>query len=124
MKETEKDAQRLIFDRGELLGRVENDCELLGDLIRIFKEDFPNHLLVLREAVKDRDGKGVAAAAHTLKGMFSNLAATQATVTVARLEQLGCQGDFTGIDEVFAAFEDDANKFLPLLEACMAEECR
>jgi len=74
--------------------------------------------------VKARDGKRVALAAHTLKGMLSNLAATQATATVARLEQLGRQGDSAGFDEAFAAFEDDASKVMPLLEACMAEECR
>jgi len=124
MKESEKDALSLIFDRGELLERVENDCELLGDLIKIFKQDFPSHLLVLREAVKARDVKRVADAAHTLKGMLANLAATQATATVARLEQLGRQGDSSGFDEAFAAFEGDASKLLPLLEACMAEECR
>jgi HPt (histidine-containing phosphotransfer) domain-containing protein len=124
MNETEKDAVSLIFDRGELLGRVENDCELLGDIIRIFKQDFPSRVVTLREAVKARDGKRVALAAHTLKGMFSNLAATQATATVAQLEQLGRQGDSAGFDEAFATFEDDASKLLPLLEACIAEECR
>lgn len=124
MKETEQDTIRLIFDRGELLGRVENDCELLGDIIRIFKEDFPSHVHTLREAVKARDGKSVAASAHTLKGMLSNLAAAQAAASVARLEQLGRQGDSSGYDGALAAFEDDAGKLIPLLEACMAEECR
>jgi HPt (histidine-containing phosphotransfer) domain-containing protein len=124
MEESQRDESHLIFDRGELLGRVENDCELLGEIIRIFKQDFPNHLLTLREAVKARDGQRVAVAAHTLKGMLSNLAATQATTTVARLEQLGRKGEASQYDEAFAAFEDDASKLLPLLEACMSEECR
>ncbi len=124
MNEPEKDAIRLIFDRDELMGRVENDCELLGDIIRIFKQDFPSHLLTLREAVKVRDGQRVALAAHTLKGMLSNLAATQATATVARLEQLGRRGDAAQYEEAFVGFEDDASKLIPLLEACMAEECR
>jgi HPt (histidine-containing phosphotransfer) domain-containing protein len=124
MKEAEQASPCQIFDRGELLARVENDCELLGDIITIFKEDFPSHLHDLREAVKARDGKSVAIAAHTLKGMLSNLAAAQAASSVARLEQMGCQGDSQGFDEAFAAFEDDASKVIPLLEACMAEECR
>jgi HPt (histidine-containing phosphotransfer) domain-containing protein len=124
MEESQRDESRLIFDRGELLARVENDFELLGEIVRIFKQDFPSHLFALREAVKARDGKSVASVAHTLKGMLSNLAAIQATGTVARLEQLGRKGEASRYDEVFAAFEDDASKLMPLLEACMSEECR
>ena len=124
MKESENDVLRPILDRGELLGRVEHDCELLGDIIRIFKEEFPSHLLTLREAVKAGDGKRVATAAHTLKGMLSALAARQAVAAVARLERMGSQEEASGFEEAFATFEGEANKLLPLLEACMAEECR
>jgi HPt (histidine-containing phosphotransfer) domain-containing protein len=97
---------------------------LLGDIIRIFKEEFPSHLLTLREAVKAGDGKRVATAAHTLKGMLSALAARQAVAAVARLERMGSQEEASGFEEAFATFEGEANKLLPLLEACMAEECR
>lgn len=124
MKESEKDVLRPIFDRGELLGRVEYDCELLGDIIRIFKADFPCHLLALREAVKARDGKCVATEAHTLKGMLSTLAAPQAVAAVVRLERMGSQEEAAGFEAAFVIFEGEASKLLPLLEACMAEECR
>lgn len=121
MKEPEKDALHLIFDRGELLGRVDNDFELLCDVIGIFKREFPRHLLALREAVNAGNGKRIAFAAHTLKGMFSNLAATQAAAAAARLEQMGRQGESLGTEEAFAVLESDASKLLPLLESCMTE---
>jgi PAS domain S-box-containing protein len=124
VKQTEKDSHNLTFDPGELLARVDNDRELLRDLLMIFKDEFPRHLLALREAVEAKDGKRVAAVAHTMKGMLSNLAATQAAATAARLEQMGRQEEASGYPEAFAAFESDAMKLLPQLDACMTEVCR
>ena len=121
MKETEKVSSNLIFDHGELLRRVDNDRELLHDLLTIFKEEFPRHLQALREAVDSGDGKLVAVAAHTLRGMLLNLAAGQAAAAVARLEQMGRSGEPSGIQDAFTAFEKDAMKLLPQLNACMAE---
>ncbi len=121
MKELEKDSSNLTFDHGELLARVDNDRELLHDLLTIFKEEFPRHLQALREAVDSGDGKRVAAAAHTLKGMFLNLAASQAAAAAGRLEEMGCSGEASGFQEAFLAFERDAMTLLPQLDACMAE---
>ena len=80
----DKNFPLLTFDHEELLERVENDRELLRDLLLIFKEEFPRHLLVLREAVESRDGNRVTGAAHALKGMLLNLSATRAAATAAR----------------------------------------
>jgi len=114
----------LIFDHEELLARVENDRELLRDLLTIFKEDFPRQLLTLREAVEAKDGDLVATAAHTLRGMLSNLAASQAAATAARLEEMGRKKETLGLQEALEVFENDANKLLPQLDACMAEVCK
>lgn len=123
MMEPERESGNLILDSGELLARVENDRELLRDLIAIFKGEFPRHLFALREAVETGDSKRVAATAHMLRGMLSNLAATQAAAVAARLELLGRQGAVSEFSEVFALFEGAATKLLPQLDACMAEVC-
>jgi len=123
-KKARKELAPLIFDHEELLARVENDRELLRDLLAIFKEDFPRQLLALREAVDAKDGNRVATAAHTLRGMLSNLAASQAAATAARLEQMGRKNETLGFQEAFGVFENDANKLLPQLDACMAEVCK
>jgi len=121
MKETEKRLPNLTFDHAELLARVDNDRELLHDLLTIFKEEFPRLLKALRQAVESGDGKLVAVAAHTLKGMLLNLAAGQAAAAVGRLEQLGRSGETAGFQDALAAFERDATSLLPQLDACMAE---
>ena len=103
---------------------MDHDRELLRDLLMIFKEEFPRHLLALRQAVEAGDGKRVTAAAHALKGMLSNLAAPQAAAAVARLERLGQQGQTSALPEALARFESDAAKLLPQLDACLPEVCK
>jgi HPt (histidine-containing phosphotransfer) domain-containing protein len=120
MKESE-DSSNLTFNQAELLTRVDNDRELLRDLLTIFKQEFPGHLQALREAVDSRDGKLVAVAAHTLKGMLLNMAAGRAADAVGRLEQMARRGEVSRFQEAFAAFEKDATRLLPHLDACMAE---
>jgi HPt (histidine-containing phosphotransfer) domain-containing protein len=114
----------LTFDHDELLARVENDRELLRELLEIFKDEFPRQLLALREAVEAKDGTRVATAAHTLKGMLSNLAATQAATTAGRLEQAGRRGQAGGFAQLFSIFESDARKLLLQLEACIPGMCK
>jgi CheY-like chemotaxis protein len=123
-KKAEKALSSVVFDQEELLARVENDRELLRDLLAIFKEEFPRQLLALREAVEAGDGDRVATAAQTLRGMLSNLSATQAAATAARLEQMGRKKETLGFQEAFGVFENDANRLLPQLDACLTEVCK
>jgi two-component system sensor histidine kinase/response regulator len=111
------------FDLAELLERVDNDRELLRDLLVIFKDDFPTHLRALREAAKSADMNGLATVGHTLKGMFSNLAAARAAAAAAQLEQLGRAGDSAGVSEAMGVFESEVAELLSKLEECMAEVC-
>ena len=109
------------FDYQQLLARVDNDRELLHELLKVFKEEFPRHLQALREAVGCGDGKLVAAAAHTLKGMLLNMAAGHASASAARLEQMGHSGKKPGFPGALAAFENDVAILLPQLDAFVAE---
>jgi len=121
MKQPKTELSDLTFDVAELLAHVENDHELLRDILRIFREEFPRQLHSLGEAVNSGDGKRVAFAAHTLKGMLSNLAAARMAAAAGLLEQMGRNGEKAGLLEAFAAFERDAAKLLSQLDACMAE---
>ncbi len=117
----EKYMPNAIMDLNELLARVENDRELMRDLLLIFKEEFPRHLQVLRLAVDSQDGEKVAAEAHALKGMLSNLAAGPAAA--ARLEQLGRNQEVSKFQEACASFEKISKQLLMHLDTCMAEVC-
>lgn len=111
----------VIIDLQELLARVENDRELLSDLFRIFKEEFPRHLEVLRQAVNSGDGKKVAAEAHSLKGMLSNLAAGPAATAAAQLEQLGRNQIASEYPQALDVLEKIGKELLIELDTSMAE---
>ena len=112
-----------MIDLAELLARVENDRKLMRDLLLIFKEEFPRHLQALRDAVASMNGERVAAEAHALKGMLSNLAAGPAVGAAARLEQLGRNREVSEFREACASFENISKELLLQLDTCMAEVC-
>ena len=105
----------------ELLARVDNDRELLADLISIFKHEFPRLRQDLRGAVDRGDATQAVAVSHALKGMLSNLAATNAAASVARLEVLARAADVDSLRSSLPAFEREVEGLLPEMEAYMAE---
>jgi HPt (histidine-containing phosphotransfer) domain-containing protein len=121
MQKTKVSSQGHRVDLPELLSRVDNDRELLRDLLTIFKEDFPRHLQALQEAVARQDMKQVMVVSHTLKGMLSNLAVTEATASAAQLEQLANGGGEGSLKEALAAFEQEIEGLLPEMETYMTE---
>ena len=123
IQEREKHMPKAIIDFTELLARVENDRELMRDLLLIFKEEFPGHLQALRGAVNSMNAESVAAEAHTLKGMLSNLAAGPAAGAAARLEQLGRNREVSEFQAACTSFENMSKELLLQLETCMAEVC-
>ena len=112
---------RTLLDLGELLARVENDRQLMRELMLIFKEEFPRHSQVLREAVASKNANEVASAAHTLKGMLSNMAAAEAAEAAAKLERLGRDGKVEKFDESLANFESIAEELSRQLDSYLAE---
>jgi HPt (histidine-containing phosphotransfer) domain-containing protein len=117
----EKKPVDTAFDFSELLTRVDHDRELLVDLLTIFKEEFPRHLLGLREAIASADPTRIAGASHTLKGMLSNLAAVRAAKLASQIEQLARQGQSQGFADLFMQFETETRVLLPQLEAYVTE---
>jgi len=112
---------RSMIDLDELMARVENDRDLMRDLMLIFKEEFPRHAEALRGAVASQDASGVVAAAHTLKGMLSNMAAAEAAAAAARLERLGRDGEITKLGESLAQFDKIAKELARQLDLFLAE---
>src|SRR5260370_13067227 len=110
-----------IVNVAELLGRVDNDAELLRELVAIFKIEFPRHLGALREAIADENPKNIQKSGHTLRGMLSNLGATRATAAAAQLEHLPDSSNGAALKSALALFESEVKHLLPELEACVAK---
>ena len=110
-----------MIDVDELLERVESDRELLRELLSIFKKEFPQRYQALREAVESLDTRSVVLEAHTLKGMLSNLAASQAAGAAAELERVARNGETAKFKESFSALKNITDELSRQLDACMAE---
>jgi len=123
---TQKEGKKMpngIIDINELLARVENDRDLMRDLLQIFKEEFPQHLEALRKAVNSLDAETVAAEAHSMKGMLSNLAAGSAAAAAARIEKLGRNRAVSEFHEAFESLDRIGKELLLQLDVSMAEVC-
>jgi HPt (histidine-containing phosphotransfer) domain-containing protein len=119
----QRDRSSQVVNLTELLVRVDNDHDLLGELIGIFKEEFPHLLRSLRQSVACGDMKNVEATSHALKGMLSGLSVTRAAAMAAGLEQMAREGKTSGQTEALALFESEVADLLPELDAC-AEEAK
>jgi histidine phosphotransfer protein HptB len=108
-------------DLQELLGRLDNDYELLRDLLTIFKTDFPRLVEAIEEAIARQDMKEIMKSSHTLKGMLSNLAVTKGAEAAGRVERIAQEGTMAAVQEAFAAFRLEVQGLLPEMETYMAE---
>jgi two-component system sensor histidine kinase/response regulator len=113
-----------IFNFNELLERVDGDRDLMRELLEIFKNDFPRHHSELLAAVTGGDMRRVQSIGHTLKGMFSNLAAGRSAAMAAELEKIGNGSSTSSLPEALASLERESAALLPILDSCLEEVCR
>ena len=93
------------FDGAELLDRVDNDWEFLGDTVQMLAADGPALLEEIRRAADAGDAPAVGKAAHTLKGMISNFCAPQAQAGALAVEQMGKSGDLSFLPAALQSLE-------------------
>ena len=89
------------------LRRVDGDVEFLGELVQNFREDLPERLHALREAIRSRDQTETVRSAHSLKGSLGVLAAERARTLAQELETLAGTGRFDDASRVWATLEQE-----------------
>src|SRR3954471_10934247 len=93
------------FDEKELLERVDNDWEFLGDTVLMLADDGPILLAEIRRSAQAGDAPGVGRAAHTLKGMISNFCAAEAQSDALAVGEIGKSGDLSNVDPALQKLE-------------------
>ena len=88
-----------VFDDRELLERVDNDWDLLGETVEMLATDGRALIEEIRQSLAKQDAAGVARAAHTLKGMISNFCAPAAQESALAVEKIGKSGDLANAAE-------------------------
>jgi HPt (histidine-containing phosphotransfer) domain-containing protein len=90
---------------------TDGDLELFGELLDMFREQYPQMLTDLGEAVSAGDPARIREAAHAIKGTLANLGAIAATETALELETMGRQAQIDRAAEVFQSLRVAVREF-------------
>jgi len=110
-----------VLDKALVLKRVGGDLELLRELIDIFREECPQLMGEMREAIAARDGETLERVAHKIKGAVGNFSAPAAVEAALRLEMMGREGDLAGASDAYADLEQSLQRLDPALTALAAD---
>jgi two-component system, sensor histidine kinase and response regulator len=82
------------WHREKALSYVDGNAELLGDLLRIFVQEWPEIRQRLRSGCDNHDTETLAGVAHSLKGQLPCLGCVGAGALAGEIEQLARAGDW------------------------------
>ena len=100
------------FDERELLERVDNDWEFLGETVQMLSADGPALLREIRRAMESDDAPAVGRGAHALKGMISNFCSPAAQASALEVERVGKAGDLSLAAQALATLEADVQTLI------------
>jgi HPt (histidine-containing phosphotransfer) domain-containing protein len=106
-------------DRASLLERVEGDQELLAEMIHLFREDIPQLLDAMRNALQQGDMTSLERSAHSMKGAAGNLSANVVVDAALRLEHSAKNRDVESSKANLATLQSAVDRLL----AALAEPC-
>ena len=110
------------IDLADLLERVDQDFEFIGELAQVLRQDCPQKLAALEQQLQAGDGPGVKRIAHGLKGALANLSARRAAALAARIEVLGIGNSLQEAADLLPQLVQEIDLALNALDAA-AKEC-
>jgi signal transduction histidine kinase/DNA-binding response OmpR family regulator len=111
-------------DVKQLLDLLDDDRALLGELVELFRADYPNHLSAAQKAIKGANFVELEHAAHTLKGTLGNLSAQQASTLAYELEAMGKGHDLSRAQETLDKLRSEIKRVASALEALCVVQSR
>ena len=99
-----------VHTHAELRDICEGDDELVSELITLFRSDTPKLLDVLRAAVAESDGAGLARGAHKLLSSLGAFGATHVSELVRQLEQQAQNKQFAGAADRIMAIASEIDE--------------
>jgi len=106
-----------VFDERAALAYSGGDRNLLKDVIRLFRSDYPTSLRRIDKALKQRDGEAVRMAAHGLKGAIATVGASAGRAAAAELENAARAGDFAGAERACQQLRQEIERLETALAA-------
>lgn len=103
-------------DINQLLEVLDDDRALLGELVEIFRTDYPNHFSAARRAIDMQSLSELERVGHTLKGALGNLSAKHAWSLAHELEVTARGGDLIGAEAILDGLESEIKLVITSLE--------
>jgi two-component system sensor histidine kinase/response regulator len=101
-----------VFDKDEVMERVDGDIELLMEMIELFISDYPRLMSNIKNSITQKDSKELARNAHTLKGSVGNFAANSVYDTALTLEIMGRNNDISDAGEAYIKLEKESIRLM------------
>lgn len=96
----------------QTLERLGGDEKLLHEVMEIFLEEVPKHLVGLREAITQQDAETAERIAHSLQGELGYLNIAELSHGARELEEKGRTSDFQGALTLLPPFEASMARLL------------
>ena len=109
-------------DKAQLLESIDSDLAFLADALQVYNEDCPQLLSQMRSALTRQDNATLEDAAHTLKGLLSNLAAYPAVEAALKLEAMASCGELSGAENAIAVLENESLRVKVALEEMLRQD--
>ena len=116
MLREEKEEENKMLDTASLLDKVEGDLDFLDKLLQNFKKSSAELIDDLDKALKERDGKAINFAAHTMKGSLIIFGDEKGGNIAQELEKLGLKEDFKAAEKKIRLLNEEVQKTIESLE--------
>jgi two-component system sensor histidine kinase/response regulator len=98
------------IDLPTLLTIIDGDKDLLIELGEIFRQDYPQQVAALHEAVRHGDAHRLERVSHSLKGALATIGATTARSLAHELEIMGQSGQLEGSQPTLHKLESELDR--------------
>ncbi len=92
--------EEMVFDREELLDRLDRDEELLREILASFMIDLPEIITAFNNALDSGDMQMIRAAAHKVKGAVANVSFKQLGELTRQIEYAARDLDTSKVDKL------------------------
>jgi len=105
-----------ILDHEDLISKVGQDLDFIRMIVSFFREDCPNHVTSIREAIAAKDTNQLCKSAHSLKGSAGNIGGYRASAAARELEVLARQGRMIECSRAFLSLENSLEDLFRTLD--------
>jgi CheY-like chemotaxis protein len=111
----EKTETTHLYSREQLLSQCDGDEELMSELVSIFRDNTPEIIQAIGEAVDKRDAPALATHSHKLLSSMGAFGARHARTLALGLEKHGRESDFGGAKGKVTELERETDKIYTAL---------